>query len=128
MSNGAWNAYLGFIQTHDLTLRRCAKVESRDQINRLCDRGSYNKSITTACGDECDLLIQLLPVLVDESSWDPDINAVHSDNRSRSEECIHEKSDDAANSVLGEKIKSIIDTDQVFHFKQRMSGNCVQRL
>ena len=109
--------YISLIDTKNFTFRRGTEFESRDKVDTLGDKGSHHKGIGAGCSNIGNLFVKSLPVLVNESAVDANVNIIEGDNIGRGEESVHDKTDDTANSVLSEEIEGVIDADKVLDYE-----------
>jgi hypothetical protein len=96
-------------------------METRDEVDTLGKKSCDNKGVDTACNDECQLLVQLLPLLVNPTSKITDVDTVKGDDRTIGEEGVHEQTNDTTNRVLSEEIEGVVDADEVLDYNWTFS-------
>ena len=105
--------YISLIDTDDLALWRGPELEARDHIDTLGNQSSDNECIRAGGGNVGDLLVEGFPVLVDPASLNADVDTVHRNDVGRTEEGVHDKSNNSTDRVLSEQIEGVVDADEV---------------
>lgn len=105
-------AELVVIHTEELGLFRCAEVKSRNHVDAVREEGAHNEGVDGGGYDVGNLLVHLLPLVLDPASnKDSVVHTVKANDVVGSEDAVEDKADDSSDAVLSEHVHSIINLD-----------------
>jgi len=94
MSFGAGNSlrstetHLNLVHTNPLSNRSASELQSRDHVHGFCNNGSHDEGVGGGSKNICELDVELLPVMVDPTSWNVGIYIVHGNDARGRKECV----------------------------------------
>jgi len=105
-------AKLVVIHTEELSFLRCAKVQTRDEVDSVGEDSADGERVRDASNDVSELDVELLPVVFDPTTGvEASVDTVEADDVAGSEDAVGEETDHSSDAVLSEHVKGIVDLD-----------------